>query len=80
MASWTEEDVAKLKEAVSSGVLSVSYDGPPRRTITYQSLTEMRALLADMERVVAPPSVTRRRAAVSRGFDRGGRSSWRRNE
>jgi len=51
--SWTQTDIDTLKAAVASGVLSVTYDGPPRRTITYQSLAEMRELLAEMAGVVA---------------------------
>lgn len=46
--SSTQADVDALRVAVNSGVLSVHYDGPPGRTVTYQSLTEMRALLASM--------------------------------
>lgn len=49
---WTEADIQRLKEAVASGILTVRYDGPPGRTITYQSLGEMRALLAEMQRQV----------------------------
>lgn len=49
---WTQADVDKLARAVASGVLTVRYDGPPGRTITYQSLSEMRSLLAEMRREV----------------------------
>lgn len=49
---WTEADLQRLKGAVASGILTVRYDGPPGRTITYQSLAEMRALLAEMQREV----------------------------
>lgn len=45
---WTAEDIATLKKAVASGILSVTYAGPPARSITYQSLAEMRKLLAEM--------------------------------
>lgn len=45
---WTQDDIDALKAAIRTGVLSVSYDGPPRRTLTYQSLAEMRSLLAAM--------------------------------
>jgi len=45
---WTQADVDALKAAVGSGVLTVTYDGPPRRSVTYQSLESMRALLASM--------------------------------
>lgn len=58
MATWTQTDVDKLKAAVASGVLTVTYDGPPRRSITYQSLTEMRSLLASMVQDVAAAAGT----------------------
>jgi hypothetical protein len=45
---WTQSDVDALKAAVKSGVLTVSYSGPPARQITYQSLDAMRKLLASM--------------------------------
>jgi hypothetical protein len=71
MASWTQEDVDKLKAAVASGILTVRYDGPPGRTITYQSLSEMRALLASMEQDVAREAGTAtsyRLAATRKGL------------
>lgn len=78
---WTEDDVATLRAAVASGVLTVSFAGPPARTITYQSLEAMRSLLADMRRDVAGSSaITHRQATFSKGFRRGGGTSWRRNE
>jgi len=73
VATWTQDDVDRLKAAVGSGVLTVSYDGPPKRSITYHSLRDMRELLAEMVREVAgetgaaPPSF--RRVAWRRGFD-----------
>ena len=45
---WTQTDVDTLKAAIASGVLTVRYDGPPARQVTYQSLFEMRSLLAEM--------------------------------
>lgn len=48
MATWTQADVDSLKAAVASGILTVRYDGPPARQITYQSLRDMRELLAAM--------------------------------
>ena len=69
---WTEADIAALKAAISSGILTVSYDGPPRRTIQYQSLRDMRELLAEMVGQVAAAAGTRttyRRVKVSKGFD-----------
>jgi len=52
-AKWTQEDINRLKQAISSGVLSVRFEGPPARTVTYHSLAEMRSLLAEMEREVS---------------------------
>lgn len=68
---WTQADIDRLKEAVSSGVLTVSYAGPPARTITYQSLDAMRALLAEMVAQVGTAAGTRtryRRVATRKGF------------
>jgi hypothetical protein len=53
MATWTQLEIDTLKAAVASGILTVVYDGPPRRQITYQSLAEMRSLLAEMQADVA---------------------------
>ena len=58
MSTWTQSDIDSLKAAVGSGILTVRYDGPPARTITYQSLAEMRALLAAMQRDVATTAGT----------------------
>lgn len=79
---WTDEEIAQLRAAIASGVLTVSYSGPPSRTITYQSLDQMRALLADMvsSTAAAAGRPTYRRAAVSKGFRSGCGSGWRRNE
>ena len=69
--AWTSADVTALETAVKTGVLTVSYDGPPKRTITYQSLSEMRALLAEMRADVANAAGTRhnrRLAKTSKGF------------
>lgn len=70
MATWTQADVDALKAAVATGVLSVRYDGPPARQITYHSLGEMRALLASMQQEVTRSSGgrTHRFAATSKGF------------
>lgn len=50
---WSQADIDALKVAVASGILTVRYDGPPARTITYQSLADMRALLGEMRQDVA---------------------------
>jgi len=66
--TWTQADIDKLKAAIASGVLTVSYAGPPARSTTYQSLPEMRKLLAEMiGQVSGAPRF--RRAAFSKGFD-----------
>lgn len=70
MAIWTQSDIDTLKAAIASGVLTVSYDGPPRRTIQYQSLREMRDLLAEMVGQVQAPT-RYRRVRFGKGFDRG---------
>jgi hypothetical protein len=64
---WTQADIDRLKEAVASGILTVRYDGPPGRTITYQSLGEMRALLAEMQRETRG-STPYRLAQTRKGF------------
>ena len=43
----TQEQLDTLQAAIYSGVLRVVYEGPPRREITYQSLDQMRAVLAE---------------------------------
>lgn len=70
--SWVQADIDRLKEAVKTGVLTVRYDGPPKREITYQSLDAMRRLLAEMTADVATAAGTRpsfRLAATRKGFD-----------
>jgi hypothetical protein len=70
-ATWTQADVDALKLSVASGILVVTYDGPPRRSITYQSLAEMRALLASMQQDVAAAAgetLTYKLAATRKGF------------
>lgn len=49
---FSQGDVNTLRAAIASGVLSVSYDGPPKRTVVYQSTDAMRAVLAQMIREV----------------------------
>lgn len=71
MTTWTQDDVDTLKAACASGVLSVSYNGPPARTVTYQSLGAMRALLAEMIAEVGNTAGTRsnyRLAQHKKGF------------
>jgi hypothetical protein len=72
VSTWTQTDIDTLKEAVASGVLTVSFSGPPARTITYQNLDAMRKLLAEMIADVANAAGTRsnfRYAAFRKGFN-----------
>ena len=74
LVGWTQSDIDTLKAALKSGILTVTYDGPPRRSITYQSLAAMRELLAEMVGDVADEAGTRasyRFAATRKGFGDG---------
>lgn len=65
--TYTQAEIDTLKAAIVSGVLTVSYAGPPARTVTYQSLAEMRKLLADMNASVSG-SAPYRVAATRKGL------------
>lgn len=67
---WTQDDIDTLKDALKSGVLTVIYDGPPKREITYQSLSSMRALLSEMVTEVAADAgrAPYRLASTSKGL------------
>lgn len=67
MSFWTQTDIDKLRAAIASGVLTVRYDGPPARSVTYQSMSEMRALLAEMRADVSGAQRSRL-AATRKGF------------
>ena len=69
--TYTQEEIDTLKAAIVSGVLSVTYAGPPSRTVTYQSLEQMAKQLARMEVVVAAASETPRRNYRRVTFKRG---------
>ena len=64
---FTVEHYTKLKDAIASGVKSVSYGD---KTVTYMSFEEMRKVLAMMEAELFPERFSRRRrvAEISRGF------------
>lgn len=69
MSFWTQADIDKLRAAIAGGVLSVRYDGPPARQVTYHSLAEMRDLLAEMRAEVNGAGASRtRRVSYSKGF------------
>lgn len=69
--TWTQADVEALQDAIKGGVLSVTYSGPPSRTITYQNLDAMRSLLASMSKNVDAQSgvVGHSVASTKKGFD-----------
>jgi len=63
--AWTAAQRDALQAAIASGVLTVTFGN---RSTTYQSLEQMRALLAEMERDLNPTSVyPYRLAAHSKG-------------
>ncbi|WP_084668114.1 gpW family head-tail joining protein [Myxococcus stipitatus] len=73
--AWTADDIAKLRAAIvalasGSAVQSVTYNGPPSRSVTYKqaNLSEMRELLVEMERSVSggPRYI---RLGTSKGLD-----------
>lgn len=66
---WTQADIDNLKAAVATGVLTVTYSGPPARTVTFQSLADMRSLLSEMTREVTA-TAPYRLMRTSKGFDR----------
>lgn len=74
--AWTPEEVASVRAAVLALVtgtraVSVSYAGPPARSVTYAmaDLPGLRSLLEGMELGAAVPGPTYRRATFSKGFD-----------
>lgn len=71
---WSSADVAQVRAAVvalaaGTRVVTVSYAGPPARSVTYgaANLGELRELLAEMERS-ASKTPSFRRVAHSKGF------------
>lgn len=62
--AWTQEQRDALAAAVASGVLTVRYG---EKTITYQSLESMRALLSEMDRHLMPTQTRHRFASVVKG-------------
>ena len=74
MALWTESDVIALKRAIATGLRRVEFvSGDHRRVQEFQSLADMRKLLADMEAEAAGNAVAlarpvRRVASYDPGF------------
>ena len=63
MATWTQEQRDALAAAIATGALTVQYRD---RSVTYQSLSEMRSLLSEMDRQLTG-APTHRLAAHSKG-------------
>jgi hypothetical protein len=72
--TWTQADVDALREAIvklatGKRVVSVSYAGPPARSISYQigDIAQMRELLAEAQRAVGG-GATYRLASTRKGL------------
>ena len=61
---WTQDDIDTLKKAVGSGVLEVTFSD---RSTRFQSLKDMRALLAEMTATSNPDARSYRLAAHDKG-------------
>ncbi len=59
IVGWTQTDVDTLRAAIASGLLSVSYGGPPARTVEYQSTQSMLTALAQAVAELAQADGTR---------------------
>lgn len=59
--SYTQEQIDALRVAIARGVRKVQING---EIVEYHTLAEMRTLLAEMERTLAPAAVTRRHYPV----------------
>ncbi len=62
--AWTELDKATLRSAIAKGIMSVRYGD---REVRYQSLADMRSLLAEME--AATNQIAESRSFVTFGRD-----------
>lgn len=67
--AWSQDDIDALKSLIKTGAQSVSYGGPPARSMTARPLSEMLELLAVMEREVNPTTaVPYRLASTKKGL------------
>lgn len=62
--AYSQAQLDALETAIALGVLTLSYGG---RSVTYQSLSEMRELAAEMRRSLNIAARTYRLAATSKG-------------
>ena len=66
--TYTEDQVRALREALTSGVLTVSYDG---KSVTYRSVDEIKAALTEIENARARDAgrqVRQIRITTNKGF------------
>lgn len=69
--AWTQADIDALKSLIATGAESVSYGGPPARSMTARPLDEMLQLLALMQAEVNATNgtaTTYRLAATKKGL------------
>ncbi len=72
--TYTDVEIEALRVAIVSaattGVLSVEYDGPPKRKVTFRSISEMQATLSKMVATSATSArtTTYRLVKTSKGF------------
>jgi hypothetical protein len=67
ITGWTEQDIAKLEQAIASGVDTVTF--PNGRMIRYQSIDAMMTSLAAMRRAVYGDGIQRGQVVRSgKGF------------
>lgn len=73
--AWTQSEVDQVRAAIvalatGTRVITVSYAGPPARSVTYHQtdLAQLRALLLEMEAALAsPPSQMYRLVSTRKG-------------
>ena len=66
--TYTEDQVRALREVLTSGVLTVSYDG---KSVTYRSVEEIKQALAEIENARARETgrrVRQIRIVTNKGF------------
>ena len=66
--TYTEDQVRALREALTSGVLTVSYDG---KSVTYRSVDEIKTALTEIENARARDAgrqVRQIRITTNKGF------------
>lgn len=66
--AFTQTDIDTLDRAIASGTLTVSYGGPPARSVTYQSLDSMLKARAVMRRQVDGNTSSYRLGATKKGL------------